>query len=317
VSSRSFLGNLTGEQGKGAGMKVVLAGSSGLLGSHLRQRLVGDGHEIVQLVRRPPTDRSEQPWQPDTGDLDPAVLAGADAVVNLAGAGIEDKRWNEAFKQLLITSRVRPTGTLARAIAGLSESDRPKVMVSASAIGFYGETGDALVEEDTPAGTGFFPGLCQAWEAATGPAEQAGVRVVHLRTGLVLDPSGGLLKAMSLVFRLFAGGPLAGGRQWMPWISMPDWTSAVVFLIGREDVAGPVNVVGPDPVRNADFTKALARAVHRPAPWPIPRFALRTVLGEFANETLASQRVLPGVLNRAGFEFQHTTVDEALRSAFA
>jgi uncharacterized protein (TIGR01777 family) len=298
-------------------MRIVMAGSSGLLGSQLRERLESDGHEITQLVRRPPIDRDEQPWQPDTGDIDPAVLAGADAVINLAGAGVEDKRWNEEFKQLLITSRVRPTGTLAKAIAGLSQSDRPKVMVNASAIGIYGDRGAAKIDEETPAGTGFFPDLCLAWEAAAAPAEQAGVRVVALRTGLVLDKSGGLLKAMSLVFRLFAGGPLAGGRQWMPWISMADWTSAVTFLLNRSDLSGPVNLVGPDPVRNMDFTKALARAVHRPAPWPIPRLALRTVLGEFANETVASQRVLPGVLTRAGFQFQHSTVDEALRVAFA
>lgn len=298
-------------------MRIVMAGSSGLLGSHLRERLESHGHEITQLVRRPPTDRDEQPWQPDTGDLDPAVLAGADVVINLAGAGVEDKRWNDEFKQLLISSRVRPTGTLARAIAGLSPVDRPPVMVNASAIGIYGARGDAEIDEDTPAGTGFFPDLCQAWEAAAAPAEQAGVRVVALRTGLVLDRSGGLLKAMSLAFRLFAGGPLAGGRQWMPWISMADWTTAVTFLLHRDDISGPVNLVGPDPVRNVDFTKALARAVHRPAPWPIPRIALRTVLGEFADEAVASQRVLPGVLSRAGYEFQHSTLDEALRATFA
>jgi uncharacterized protein (TIGR01777 family) len=298
-------------------MRIVMAGSSGLLGSHLRVRLAADGHEITRLVRRPPTDRDEQPWQPDTGDLDPAVLAGADVVVNLAGTGVEDRRWNERFKQLLISSRVRPTGTLATAIAGLPASDRPPVMVNASAIGYYGETGDAEVDETTPVGTGFFPDLCQAWEAAAAPAERAGVRVVALRTGLVLDKSGGLLKAMALAFRLFAGGPLAGGRQWMPWISMTDWTGAVAFLMANPGVSGPVNLVGPDPVRNSEFTRALARELHRPALWPIPRIALRTVLGEFANETLASQRVLPGVLNRLGYRFQHSTVDEGLRSALS
>jgi uncharacterized protein (TIGR01777 family) len=190
-------------------------------------------------------------------------------------------------------------------------------MVNASAIGYYGETGDAKVDERTPAGTGFFPDLCQAWEAAAAPAEQSGVRVVALRTGLVLDKSGGLLKAMALAFRLFAGGPLAGGRQWMPWISVTDWTGAVAFLMADPDMRGPVNLVGPDPVRNSDFTKALARALHRPAPWPIPRLALRAVLGEFANEALASQRVVPAVLNDAGYRFQHSTVDEALRSALS
>lgn len=298
-------------------MRIVMAGSSGLLGSHLRERLVADGHTITRLVRRPPTDRDEQPWQPDTGDLDPAVLAGADAVVNLAGAGVEDRRWNDRYKQTLISSRVRPTGTLARAIAGLSEQDRPRMLVNASGVHFYGDTGDTKVDEESPPGHGFFPDLCQAWEAACAPAEQGGVRVVALRTGLVLDKSGGLLKTMALAVRLFAGGPLAGGRQWMPWISMTDWVGAVTFLLGRDDVTGPVNVVGPDPVRNTDFNRALARALHRPAPWPIPRFALRIVVGEFANEAVESLRVLPRVLTRTGYPFQHSTVDDALRSALA
>jgi uncharacterized protein (TIGR01777 family) len=296
-------------------MRIVMAGASGLLGSALRTRLTRDGHEVVQLVRRTPDEPAQRRWQPDTGELDPAVLAGADAVVNLAGSGVEDRRWNEAYKQTLITSRVRPTGTLAAALAALPDARRPRLLMNASAIGFYGDTGDSPVDEKSPAGTGYFPELCQAWEAAARPAERAGVRVVKLRTGLVLDSGGGLLKQMALVFRLFAGGPLGGGRQWMPWISMDDWVGATVFLMGRGDLAGPVNLVGPDPVRNADFTRALARAVHRPAPWPVPRFALRAVLGEFANEALASQRVLPGVLNQAGYAFQHSDVDSALAAA--
>jgi uncharacterized protein (TIGR01777 family) len=298
-------------------MRIVMAGSSGLLGGHLKRRFQADGHEIVQLVRRTPTAPYERQWNPDTGELDPTILAGADVVVNMAGAGVEDKRWNDSFKQLLISSRVRPTATLAKAMAGLSEVERPRALVNASAIGYSGHTGDTAVDEHSPSGQGFFPDLVRAWEAAALPAEQAGVRVVYLRTGLVLDKSGGLLKAMSLAFRLFAGGPLAGGQSWTPWISMTDWVNAVVFLIDHEELAGPVNLVGPDPVRNTEFTKALARAVHRPAPWPIPKFALRIVLGEFADEAVASQRILPGVLTRAGFQFHDSTVDEALHSALA
>jgi uncharacterized protein (TIGR01777 family) len=194
---------------------------------------------------------------------------------------------------------------------------RPKVLVNASAVGFYGNTGDAPVDESSPPGGGFFPDLCQAWESATTPAAQAGVRVLLLRTGLVLDGGGGLLRPFALTTRFFLGGPLAGGQQWMPWISMADWIGAVRFLVGRADLAGPVDLVGPEPVRNKDFTRALGRVLHRPTPWPIPRLALRLLLGEFANEAVASQRALPGVLNSAGYRFQHADVESALRAALA
>ena len=298
-------------------MRFVMAGSSGLLGSRLRERLARDGHDIVQLVRRPPHSDTERQWDPASGSLDPAVLAGADVVVNLAGAGVEDKRWSDSYKQTLISSRTRPTSTLAQAMAGLPADQRPRALVNASAVGFYGDTGDTAVDEESPSGTGFFPDLCRAWEGSTVPARDSGVRVVLLRTGLVLDARGGLLRPLALAIRLFAGGPLAGGRNWMPWISMTDWVDAVRFTIDHEDVVGPVNVVGPDPVRNKDFTAALARVLHRPAPWPIPKFALRIVLGEFANEAVANQRVMPAVLNRAGYAFQHSNVDSALRSALS
>lgn len=296
-------------------MRIVMAGSSGLLGSRLRASISEDGHEVTRLVRRSPRAENERQWDPHSGTVDPSVLAGADAVVNLAGAGVEDKRWSDSYKQTLITSRTRPTSTLAQALAGLSAGQRPPLLVNASAVGFYGDTGDTVVDEGSLAGTGFFPDLCQAWERSTIPAREAGVRVVLLRSGLVLDSAGGLLRPIALATRLFAGGPLAGGRNWMPWISMADWIGAVRFLMDREDLAGPVNVVGPDPVRNKDFTAALARALRRPAPWPIPKFALRIVLGEFANEAVANQRVLPAVLNRAGYTFEHSDVDSALRVA--
>jgi len=296
-------------------MRIVMAGSSGLLGSRLRESVRRDGHEVVQLVRQPPRGEDERQWEPHSGSIDSSVLAGADAVVNLAGAGVEDKRWSNSYKQTLILSRTRPTATLAHALAGLPPGQRPPLLVNASAVGYYGDTGDTVVDEESPPGTGFFPDLCRAWEDSTVLAREAGVRVVLLRSGLVLDGRGGLLRPLALATRLFAGGPLAGGRNWMPWISMTDWVGAVRFAMQREDVAGPVNVVGPDPVRNKDFTAALARALHRPAPWPIPKFALRIVLGEFANEAVANQRVLPAVLNRAGYTFQHSDVDSALAAA--
>jgi uncharacterized protein (TIGR01777 family) len=298
-------------------MRVVLAGASGFLGSRLRTSLAAEGHELVRLVRRPPARPDERRWDPFTGAIDAEVLAGADVVINLAGAGVEDKRWNDAYRRVLRDSRVRPTNTLATALAALPAQRRPRVLLNASAIGFYGDTGDATVDESSPAGGGFFADLCQAWEGATTRAQEAGVRVVLLRTGLVLDANGGLLRPLALTTRLYLGGPLAGGRQWMPWVAIADWIGAVRFLIDRDDIAGPVNVVGPDPVRNRDFARALGRALNRPAPWPIPRFALRIVLGEFAHEALASQRVLPGVLTRAGYAFRHPDLDSALRAALA
>jgi uncharacterized protein (TIGR01777 family) len=295
-------------------MRIVLAGASGFLGSHLRRRLARDGHDLVQLVRRPPAHDGQRRWRPDRHKLDPATVDGADAVVNLAGLGVEDKRWDDRVRAELVSSRVDSTATLANAIAELPAPARPGVLVNASAVGYYGDTGDRETDEESPPGTGFFPELCQRWEAATEPASRAGVRVVRLRTGLVLDAGGGLLKPMLLAFRLYAGGRLGNGRQWMPWISIRDWLDAVVYLI-ESTVDGPVNVVGPDPVRNTDFTRALARAVHRPALIPVPMFGLRIALGPFANEAVASQRVLPAVLNRAGFSFTDQDIDAALRSA--
>jgi len=292
-----------------------MAGSSGFLGTHLRRRLTKDGHEIVQLVRRQPTGPDQRRWWPERGELDPAALEGADAVINLAGAGVGDKRWTESYKDILRSSRVGPTETIAATLAALSAAERPVVLLNASAIGFYGDTADTAVDERSPSGVGFFPELCRAWEAATTRAEDAGVRVVRLRTGFPLDEGGGLLKPLLIAFRIGVGGKLANGRQWMPWISLVDWLSAVDFLLARDDIAGPVNLVGPDPARNADFTKALGKALHRPAIAPIPTLALRIVLGEFANEAVASQRVLPGVLNRAGFAHQHRDLDSAMRAA--
>ncbi|MDG4765120.1 TIGR01777 family oxidoreductase [Solwaraspora sp. WMMD406] len=298
-------------------MRIVLAGASGFLGTRLVSRLRADGHDIVQLVRRPARDPAEVTWSPSSGQLDPAALAGVDAVINLAGAGVGDKRWTDGYKALIRSSRVDSTSTLATTIAGLPATDRPAVLLNASAVGWYGDTGDQPVEENAPAGEGFLADVARVWEAATGPAESAGVRVVRLRTGLPLHHAGGLLKPQLLPFRLGLGGKLGSGRQWVPWIALEDWLRAMTFLLGRDDIAGPVNVVGPAPVTNAVFGKALGAAVHRPAVMPIPAFALHVALGEFATEALRSSRVLPGVLTQAGFDYRYPDLPGALRAALA
>lgn len=292
-----------------------MAGASGFLGTRLADRFTADGHQVTRLVRRPSRSADEQRWNPSGGQLDPSLVAGADAVVNLSGAGVGDRRWTDDYRRVIRTSRVDTTGTLASTIAGLPVTDRPKVLVNASAVGWYGNTGDRVVEEDAPAGDGFLADVCRVWEAATRPAEDAGVRVVRLRTGLPLHRDGGLLKPQLLPFKLGIAGRLGSGRQWLPWIAMTDWLSVVTFLLDRDDLAGPVNGVGPAPVTNADFTKELARQLHRPAIIPIPAVALKIALGGFAQEALTSARVLPGVLSGAGFDYRHPDLPGALHAA--
>lgn len=292
-----------------------MAGASGFLGTRLADLLTADGHEVTRLVRRPPRGTGERQWNPSAAQLDPAVVAQADAVVNLAGAGVGDRRWNEAYKRVIRSSRVDTTTTLAITMAGLPATDRPRVLLSSSAVGWYGDTGDRAVEEDAPAGEGFLADVCRVWEAATRPAEDAGVRVVRMRIGLPLDRDGGMLKPQLLPMRLGISGPLGGGRQWWPWISMADWLRATRFLLDSDGVAGPVNLVGPAPVTNAEFTRELARQLRRPAIMPIPALALKVVLGGFSVEALTSSRVLPGVLTRAGFAYRHPDLPSALRAA--
>jgi uncharacterized protein (TIGR01777 family) len=294
-------------------MRILLAGASGFLGTALARRLAASGHTLVRLIRREPSNAGEVRWDPGAGILDADVLADVDAVINLAGAGVGDHRWTAAYKQTLRDSRLDTTRTLARALA--TNADRPRVLLNASAVGFYGDTGDRAVDEQSPPGQGFLTDICRDWEAATAPAAEAGVRVVLLRTGLPLSARGGLLKPLILPFRLGVGGRLGSGRQYLPWISLADWESAMEFLLGRDDIAGPVNITGPAPVTNAEFTRALGRAMHRPAVVPVPGFALSLVLGEFSHETLVSQRVLPAVLRTHGFTFAHDTVAAALAEA--
>lgn len=294
-------------------VRIVVAGSSGFLGTHLVDHLTGAGHQVLRLVRRATRGPAEIRWDPNGGVLDASLLAGVEAVVNLAGANVGGRRWSPGYKREILNSRVYSTTTLARALA--TAADRPATLLNSSAVGFYGDTGDRPVDEESPAGDDFLAHVCQAWESATAAATRAGVRVVRMRTGLPLDRSGGLLKPLLLPFRAGVGGRLGSGRQYLPWIALADWLGAVEFLLDRADITGPVNLVGPAPTTNAEFTRELAAMMHRPALLPVPRIALRALLGEFGGETVASQRVLPGVLTRAGFAWTYPTLPEALRRA--
>lgn len=295
-------------------MRIVVAGSSGLIGNALVASLRAGGHEVTRLVRGRPTGADESGWDPGHGRVDAAALRGADAVVNLCGAGIGDKRWSGAYKQELRDSRLTTTDVLAHAVA---ESGVP-VLVNGSAVGYYGDTGDRIVDERSPAGAGFLADLCRDWEAATARASEAGARVVSLRTATVLSPTGGMLGKLRPLFSLGLGGRLGGGRQYLSWISLADEVAAIEFVLTHDDVRGPVDVCAPEPVTNAHFTSAMGRALHRPAPWIVPGFAVSALVGEFAREAvLAGQRAVPKVLTDAGFEFRHRTIEDALGYAFA
>jgi uncharacterized protein len=296
-------------------MRIVVGGSSGFIGTALVDRLRAAGHEVVRLVRRDSAAPDEITWRPSVEPLDPSTVDGADAVVNLAGIGVGTHRWNAAFKALIRASRVNSTQALASAIAAAATP--PRVLLNASAVGFYGDTGDHEVDESAPPGSGYFPAVCQAWEAATEPAEAAGIRVAHLRTGLVVGPGGGVLKPLLPLFRFGLGGPLGNGRQWMPWISLADEVAAIEFLLTADAVAGAVNLTGPAPVTNREFSRTLGRVLHRPAVLPVPAFALRIVVGEFGAEAVRSQRVLPAVLAGAGYRFEHADLESALRWSLA
>jgi len=292
---------------------IAIAGSSGLIGSALMSALRASDNRVLRIVRRAPSNADEVHWNPETGEFDPNTLRGVDAVVNLCGANIAGKRWSGAFKQVLRDSRLTPTEVLSSAIA---EAGVP-VLVNASAVGFYGNARSRVVDETASAGTGFLAQLCQDWEAATLPAQQAGARVVLARTGLVLSPSGGLLSRLRPLFSLGLGARIGNGRQYMPWISLEDEVRALLFAISHE-LSGPVNLTGPAPVTNAEFTTSLGRAVNRPTPVFVPGIAVRVLLGEFAEEgLLGGQRAIPAALERTGFQFHHNTIGEALSYATA
>jgi uncharacterized protein len=290
---------------------IAIAGSSGLIGSALVTALRASDNRVVRIVRRAPSNADELHWNPQTGEFDPDALRGVDAVVNLCGAGIGDKRWSGAYQQLLRDSRITPTEVLSTAVA---QAGVP-VLINASAVGYYGNTGDRVADETAAPGTGFLAQLCADWEAATLPAQQTGIRVVLVRTGLVLSPSGGLLGRLKPLFSLGLGARLGNGRQYMPWISLEDEVRALLFAISH-DLSGPLNLTGPAPVTNAEFTTALGRALNRPTPFLMPGFVLRRLLGDFADEgLLIGQRAIPAALERSGFQFHHNTIGEALSYA--
>jgi uncharacterized protein (TIGR01777 family) len=269
---------------------------------------------VLRIVRRAPANADELHWNPETGDLDPDTLADADAVVNLCGVNIGKRRWSGAFKQSLRDSRIAPTEVLAHAVADAGVA----TMVNASAVGFYGNTKDRVVDENDRAGTGFLARLCEDWEAATLPAQYGGARVVLARTGLVFSPAGGALGRLRPLFRTGLGARLGGGRQYMSWITLEDEVRALLFAIFDRELSGPVNMTGPAPVTNAEFTTAFGRAVNRPTPFMVPGFVIRAALGEFADEgLLTGQRAIPSALERAGFVFHHNTIGEALAYATA
>lgn len=295
-------------------MRVMISGASGFLGSHLATYLAGQGHDVVRLVRRESRAADEVSWDPERGTLPSEALQTVDAVVNLAGAGLGDRRWSPQYKEAIRASRLGSTATLAAAIT--AADPRPRTLLSSSGVGWYGDTGGHEVTEGSPAAAGFLADLCQAWEAAATVAAAAGTRVAQLRTGPVLHASGGLLKPLLPMFRWGAGARLGSGRQYMSWISLADWLDAVAFLLDS-DVSGPVNLTAPEPATNAEFTRTLASLLHRPALLAVPRFALRLGIGEYADEALANQRALPATLTGAGFTFRHPTIDAGLRAALA
>lgn len=307
------------------GRTLVVTGASGLIGTALSEALRGRGDQVVHLVRRAPRASSGAgmpsappgappprvvPWEPGT-DLDPAVLDGVDGVVHLAGAGIGDQRWTAARKRLLASSRLAGTRTISRAVAALPAGSRPRLL-SASAVGFYGDRAADLLTEESGPGEGFLAELCREWEAATAPADAAGASVAHLRTGIVLAPHGGAVARIMPLAKAGLAGPLGRGDQYWSWITLHDHVRAMLFLLDHPAVTGPVNLTGPVPTKQTAVVQALAEKLNRRAPVPAPTVALRLVLGEMAAEILTSQRALPTVLSRAGFTWDHPSLDPAM-----
>ncbi|OBA90971.1 TIGR01777 family protein [Mycobacteriaceae bacterium 1482268.1] len=291
---------------------VAIAGSSGLIGSALAYGLRATDHRVVRIVRRVPSSPDELFWNPDTGQFDASALRGVDAAVNMCGVNVGAKRWSGAFKQSLRDSRIDPTEVLSEAVAEAGVG----TLINASGVGYYGDTGNRIADESAPPGHGFLAQLCRDWEAATAPAEHAGARVVLARTGLVISPRGGMMARLRPLFSVGLGGRLGNGRQYMPWISLEDQVRALMFAIFHDDLSGPVNFTGPAPVTNSEFTTALGREMNRPTALAVPGFALKALLGEFAEEgMLGGQRAIPAALENAGYEFRHNTVGEALAYA--
>lgn len=295
-------------------MRIAITASTGLIGSALGQQLSRDGVEVLRLVRWPPAT-GELQWDPTkpNGGLAPTALDGVDAVVHLSGAPLASGRWTAARKRDLRASRIDSTAALIQAM--LAAATPPPVLLAASAIGWYGDTGSAPVDETAPNGTGFLATLVRDWEQATTPAQVAGIRVVNLRSGVVLSRRGGMLKTLLLPFRLGLGARIGAGTQYLSWITLADHVAATRFLLRRDDLAGPVNLTAPAPATNAELTAALATALHRPALVRLPARAVRLALGELSTELLSSSRVVPARLEAAGFTFQHPTIQPAVAAA--
>lgn len=294
-------------------LRIAVAGASGLIGGALARSLTADGHEVVRLVRRAARHEREVCWDPEKQYVDTAGLAGCHAVVNLAGAGIGDRRWSDAYKKTLRDSRVLGTAALAEAVAALE--DPPRVLVNGSAIGFYGDTGDRAVDESAPPGDGFLSSLCVEWEEAAAAAQEAGVRTVFARTGLVVSRRGGAWARLFPLFKAGLGGRIGDGRQYWSFIALHDEVAAIRHLIHTEGLSGPFNLTAPDPVTNAEITAAMGRVLHRPTPFPVPAAALRLALGEMSGDVLGSQRVLPKRLLESGFAFAFPDIEGAIRAA--
>ena len=295
-------------------MRIVIAGSSGLVGSQLVPQLTAHGHDVVKLVRRAAASPHEVTWDP-TRPWDATGLGEIDAAINLGGVGVGDHRWSTSYKQKIRDSRVVTTNVMATALAALPTP--PAVLLNASAIGWYGDTGETAVDETSPRGDGFLAKVCEEWEAATAPAEDAGIRVVHLRTGLVVSTAGGAWKKLVPLFKLGLGGRIGSGKQYWSTISLDDEVGAIEFCLMQESMTGAVNLTDPTPKTNAEITSIMGRVLGRPTPFAVPAPALRAALGEFAGETLGSQRVLPTRLLAAGYTFQHPTFESAFTAALA
>ena len=296
-------------------MDVAVTGSHGFIGSALLPALIREGHRPVRIVRGRAAGDDELGWDPGAGTIDADGLEGIGGVVHLAGAGIGDKRWTDARKRLILESRTKGTGLLARTLAGLTHP--PPALVSASAIGYYGNRGDELLDEQSAPSNDFVAGVCVQWEGATAPAADAGIRVARVRSGIVLGREGGVLPRLLLPFRLGLGGRIASGRQYMSWISIDDEVRAIVHALTQDGAAGPVNLTGPAPVTNDEFTKTLGRVVRRPTVIPTPLLPLKVRYGgELVQHLLVEgQRVLPKRLEETGFRFAHPTLEDALRAA--
>lgn len=285
--------------------QVAVTGSSGLIGSALVGQLRADGFEVKKIVRRPVRNNDEVFWNPNVGEIDLAPLSQVDAIIHLAGVGVGDKRWSAAYKSEILNSRLLGTTTIATAAKTLGV----KKFISASAIGYYGETGNRSVSESDRGGEDFLSVVCREWEAAADLAID--IPTIKLRTGLVLDPTGGALGRMMPIFKFGLGGKLGNGKQWWSWITLHDEIRAIMFLLNSK-ITGPVNLTSPNPVTNQEFTAALARALNRPAIFPAPAFALRAALGGFSSEILGSKKIVPKVLTDAGFEFDYPHISAAL-----